>query len=93
MGIPLSIGAQILARGQVAKTGVLTPEEAFDPQTIAALPNEWATDLPGGEGRFICRSRGVAHAWVNGARVLDDGAVCDGEPDERAGRVLREFTA
>ncbi len=81
---------RIPERGRI-RPGYWADITAFDPETIAALPNEWATDLPGGEGRFICRSRGVTHAWVNGARVLDDGAVRDGEPEERAGQVLREF--
>jgi saccharopine dehydrogenase (NAD+, L-lysine-forming) len=30
-GIPASIGAQLLARGEVASTGVLAPEAAFEP--------------------------------------------------------------
>ena len=34
VGIPMSIGAQLLARGLVKKTGVLTPEEAFEPEMI-----------------------------------------------------------
>jgi lysine 6-dehydrogenase len=34
VGIPLSIGAQLLASGAVRKTGVLIPEDAFDPTTI-----------------------------------------------------------
>jgi saccharopine dehydrogenase-like NADP-dependent oxidoreductase len=34
VGIPMSIGAILLAQGKVEKTGVITPEEAFDPKTI-----------------------------------------------------------
>lgn len=34
VGIPLAIAAELLARGSVKKTGVLIPEEAFDPQEI-----------------------------------------------------------
>jgi saccharopine dehydrogenase-like NADP-dependent oxidoreductase len=30
------VGAQLLAAGSVSKTGVLIPEEAFDPETIFA---------------------------------------------------------
>jgi lysine 6-dehydrogenase len=33
-GIPASIGAQRLARGEVARTGVLAPEAAFDPHSF-----------------------------------------------------------
>ncbi len=34
VGIPMAIGAILLARGKVEKTGVITPEEAFDPEII-----------------------------------------------------------
>ena len=34
VGIPLSIGAQIITKGLVQKTGVLAPELAFDPETV-----------------------------------------------------------
>jgi saccharopine dehydrogenase-like NADP-dependent oxidoreductase len=36
VGIPLAIGAVLLASGRVAGTGVLTPEEAFAPATVFA---------------------------------------------------------
>ena len=36
IGIPLSIGAQLLAKGQVKGRGVLPPEQAFDPQLFFA---------------------------------------------------------
>jgi lysine 6-dehydrogenase len=36
VGIPLSIGARLLADGAVRLAGVLTPEEAFDPATVFA---------------------------------------------------------
>lgn len=34
VGIPLAIGAVMLAEGRVPGTGVLTPEEAFKPETV-----------------------------------------------------------
>ncbi len=34
VGIPFSIGAQMLGKGLVKKPGVITPEEAFEPQAI-----------------------------------------------------------
>jgi saccharopine dehydrogenase-like NADP-dependent oxidoreductase len=34
VGIPMSIGAQIIAEGKVEKAGVLAPEQAFDPADI-----------------------------------------------------------
>ena len=36
VGIPLSIGAQLIAQGAAAGTGVITPEQAFDPKSIFA---------------------------------------------------------
>ncbi len=36
VGIPLSIGAQMLGHGAVTKTGVITPEEAFEPAAVFA---------------------------------------------------------
>lgn len=36
VGIPLAVGAVMLARGEVTKTGVLTPEEAFEPAAVFA---------------------------------------------------------
>ena len=36
VGIPMSIGAQMLGRGLVKKTGVITPEEAFEPEAVFA---------------------------------------------------------
>jgi saccharopine dehydrogenase-like NADP-dependent oxidoreductase len=34
VGIPMSIGAQMLGNGMVEKAGVITPEEAFEPQAV-----------------------------------------------------------
>jgi saccharopine dehydrogenase-like NADP-dependent oxidoreductase len=34
VGIPLAIGAVLLGEGRVPKSGILTPEEAFEPQTV-----------------------------------------------------------
>lgn len=34
VGIPMGIGAQFIARGKVKRTGVLAPEEAFEPAAI-----------------------------------------------------------
>jgi lysine 6-dehydrogenase len=36
VGIPLAIGAILLTEGQVAKTGVIAPEEAFAPEQVFA---------------------------------------------------------
>lgn len=36
VGIPMSIGAQLIAKGKVKRTGVLAPEEAFDPAEVFA---------------------------------------------------------
>ena len=34
IGIPMAIGAVLLAQGKIEKTGVITPEEAFEPEEI-----------------------------------------------------------
>jgi lysine 6-dehydrogenase len=34
VGIPLAIGAMLLAEGRVQQAGILTPEEAFEPQAV-----------------------------------------------------------
>jgi saccharopine dehydrogenase-like NADP-dependent oxidoreductase len=34
VGIPMSIGAQMLGKGMVKETGVIAPEEAFEPQAV-----------------------------------------------------------
>ena len=36
IGIPMAIGAVLLAQDKVEKTGVITPEEAFEPEVIFA---------------------------------------------------------
>jgi lysine 6-dehydrogenase len=36
VGIPLAIGAVMLAEGRVKQSGILTPEEAFEPQAVFA---------------------------------------------------------
>lgn len=36
VGIPMAIATELIAKGEVNKTGVITPEEAFDPAVIFA---------------------------------------------------------
>ncbi|KQL45755.1 saccharopine dehydrogenase [Brevibacillus choshinensis] len=36
VGIPMAIATELIAKGEVKKTGVITPEEAFDPAIIFA---------------------------------------------------------
>lgn len=36
VGIPMSVGAQMLARGLVRRTGVIAPEQAFSPKAVFA---------------------------------------------------------
>jgi N-acyl-D-aspartate/D-glutamate deacylase len=43
----------------------------FDPASIKPCPHEWKTDLPGGKGRLIERSEGVAYTVVGGEVVFD----------------------
>jgi N-acyl-D-aspartate/D-glutamate deacylase len=63
----------------------------LDPGTVDALPVEWVTDLPGGEGRFVSRARGVEWSLVNGRPVLERGRVVEQAAGQRPGQVLRRF--
>ncbi len=54
VGIPMAIGATLLAQGRVERIGVITPEEAFDPESIFAelkkrrlIIHEQKTELSG----------------------------------------------
>jgi hypothetical protein len=58
---------------------------------VDALPVEWVTDLPGGEGRFVSRARGVEWSLVNGRPVLERGRVVEQAAGQRPGQVLRRF--
>jgi N-acyl-D-aspartate/D-glutamate deacylase len=63
----------------------------LDPATVDAAPLEWVTDLPAGEGRFICRARGIETSLVNGVPVLERGQVVERAAGSRPGRILRDF--
>jgi len=45
VGIPMSIGAQLIAAGSVAATGAIAPEEAFEPQTVFAELHQRGIDV------------------------------------------------
>jgi N-acyl-D-aspartate/D-glutamate deacylase len=57
----------------------------FDPTTVATLPAELRTDLPGGGERLYAGSRGVDHVFVAGREVVTSGEFTA----ERPGTVLR----
>jgi saccharopine dehydrogenase-like NADP-dependent oxidoreductase len=42
-GIPLAVGLSLLAEGRLTKRGVLTPEEAFDPDTFLHIFNQYCS--------------------------------------------------
>ncbi|MFW6050382.1 MAG: N-acyl-D-amino-acid deacylase family protein [Myxococcota bacterium] len=67
----------ITDRGRVAR-GQAADLVVFDPDTIA--------DTPPAPGRPAGRPRGIAHVFVNGAQVVEDGVHL---PDRRHGRTLR----
>lgn len=83
---------RIPERGRIA-AGNWGDLVVFDPQTVRARPNEWVTDLPAGEPRFIARADGVACSIVNGVPVLKHGEVLEREAAERPGHLLRKFSA
>jgi N-acyl-D-aspartate/D-glutamate deacylase len=57
----------------------------FDPTTVASTPVEMRYDLPGGAGRVVPDAVGVEHVLVNGASIVDAGALTE----VRSGSVLR----
>ena len=71
----------------VLRPGAFADLVAFDPDTVGADELERVWDLPGGADRLIVRSRGIEHAWVNGAQIRSDGKDLDGA---RPGRLLRD---
>jgi N-acyl-D-aspartate/D-glutamate deacylase len=81
---------------RIPQRGVLRPGYCadvviLDPATVDAAPLEWVTDLPAGEGRFICRARGIETSLVNGVPVLERGQVVERAAGSRPGRILRDF--
>ena len=83
---------RIPERGRL-EPGYCADVVAFDPATIDALPVEWVRDLPGDEGRFVSRARGVEWSLVNGEPVLEHGRVVERPAGDRPGKVLRTFGA
>src|SRR5262245_38203616 len=83
---------RIPQRGRLAP-GYWADVTIFDPATIDAGPAEWASDLPGGESRFVSRARGVEWSLVNGEPVLERGRVVERPAGARPGQVLRRFDA
>ncbi len=53
-GIPLAVGLRLLLEEKLTKKGVLTPEEAFDPDAFFGLFAPYCTyPAPVTEGQFI----------------------------------------
>jgi len=57
----------------------------FDPRTVAAGDKEMLYDLPGGDGRFVQRAKGVQWVVVNGSILFAQGEHSGVLP----GQVLR----
>jgi len=60
------------------RTGLAADLVAFDPATVANLPNERVWDFPAGTDRLISHNRGVEHVWVGGHCIHKDGAPVAG---------------
>jgi len=50
--------------------------------------NRRVFDLPGGHPRLTADALGVHGVWVNGVRILENGAL---DRSLRPGRLLRDF--
>ncbi len=71
-------------RGRLAE-GWHADMVVFDPRTVASLPAEVRTDIPGGGERLYASATGVEHVFVAGREIVTGGEVTG----ERPGRVLR----
>ena len=49
------------------------PNFAIDPETVGPGTKRMVHDLPGGEGRFVARPRGIAATLVNGELTREHG--------------------
>ena len=74
-----------LAGRGLLREGCAADLVAFDPDTVAAIPEERVWDFPAGADRLISRSAGIEHTWVNGVAVRSKG---DNVPDAHPGVVV-----
>jgi N-acyl-D-aspartate/D-glutamate deacylase len=63
---------RLAGRGLI-REGYAADLVAFDPEAVAAIPEERVWDFPGGSDRLISRSTGIEHTWVNGITVRAKG--------------------
>ncbi len=82
-----AMAAGLKGRGYLAEGG---PADVivYDPDTVAALPQERVWDYPAGEWRLIQRSVGYDRTVVNGVTTFIDGQCTNATP----GRLLRHGT-
>lgn len=68
----------------VLKPGAFADLTIFDPATIARGEEIWVEDVPGNQGRYIRRPKGVEKTIVNGEILVSDAAYTEAQP----GRLL-----
>ena len=66
-------------RGYV-REGMMADLVAFDPDTVAALPNERVYDFPDATDRLVSHNVGVEHVWVAGTAIRRAGQDVDAAP-------------
>ena len=72
----------------VLRVGAPADIIVYDLNNLAALPEEVAHDLPGGEWRRVQRASGYRYVLVNGAITIED----DQETGTHSGQLLRHGT-
>ena len=55
---------------------------AVSPDTVAAGPTYFRTDLPGGEPRVYADALGIHHVFVNGTQIVRNGEHTGAKPGQ-----------